>query len=92
VQALYQLLLRRKGSDFEVAGWIHALPALGRQGVALGFLHSTEYRTDLFQQYYNDLLHRPADAAGINGWVSSGLDSSSVRIGFEASSEFFTNG
>jgi hypothetical protein len=92
VQALYQLLLGRQGGDAEVAGWVGALPQLGTQGVALGFLQSQEFRTDQFEGYYNALLHRPDDPAGLNGWVMSNLDMHAVRLGFEASPEFFANG
>jgi hypothetical protein len=73
-------------------GGFGLLPVLERQEAALGFLDSLEYRTDAIEGYYNALLHRPADAMGLNGWVNSGLDLLSVRIGFESSAEFFTNG
>jgi hypothetical protein len=92
VQALYQLLLNRTGSAQEVASWVNALPQLGQQGVALGFLSSTEFRTDLFTSYYNTLLHRTPDPAGLSGWVNSGLDADAVRLGIENSPEFFLNG
>src|SRR5205823_5568746 len=74
VEALYQFLLGRTGGDAEAAGWIDATPQLGRQGVALGFLNSTEYRTDHFETYYVFLLHRPSDPQGLEGWVFSSLD------------------
>jgi hypothetical protein len=92
VQALYQLLLHRTGSPSEVGGWISNQPQEGRQGVALAILETSEFRTKLFEAYYNDLLHRPDDAAGLNDWVSSGLDAATVRQGFESGSEFFSNG
>jgi hypothetical protein len=38
VQALYQALLGRTAGSAEVAGWVNALPQLGRQGVALAML------------------------------------------------------
>ena len=44
--------------------WVATLPQQGRPGVALGFLTSVEYRTDLVESYYNVLLHRPPDCAG----------------------------
>jgi hypothetical protein len=92
VRALYQLLLNRTAGSAEVAGWESALSSVGRQGVGLGFLQSTECRTNQVEGYYEALLHRPADPASLNAWTSSGLDLVSVRIGFEASSEFFSNG
>ena len=65
--------------------------------MARNFLNSQEFRTDDFEGYYNALLHRPSnpdntDPNGLNGWVISSLDVSSVRIDFEASPEFFSNG
>jgi hypothetical protein len=91
VQALYQVLLGRTASDAEVAGWVSALPQLGRTGVAQGFLGSQEFRGNQFEGYYNALLHRPDDPAGLNGWVMSNLGMHTVRLGFEASPEFFAN-
>jgi hypothetical protein len=92
VQVLYLLLLHRSGSSAEVAGWVGALAGLGPQGVALGLLQTTESRTDLFEGYYNALLHRPDDAAGLHTWVSSGVDGYTARLRFESGSEFFANG
>jgi hypothetical protein len=92
VQALYELILHRAGGAAEVAGWVGVLPAAGRQGAAMGFLDSTEFRTDQFEGYYNALLHRPSDSAGLNAWLATGLDVFTARINFETSSEFFSNG
>jgi CSLREA domain-containing protein len=92
VQALYQLLLNRRGSAGDVAGWVNALPQLGRQAVALRFLSSTELRAILFTLYYNTLLHRAPDQGGLSGWVQSILDATSVRLAIETSAEFFANG
>ena len=92
VQALYPLLLGRTASDAEVTSWVVTLPQQGRQGVALGFLTSGEYRTDLVQSDYGVLLHRSPDPQGLAFWVGIGEDALDMRIGFEASPEFFTNG
>jgi hypothetical protein len=35
---------------------------------------------------------RPASAAEVDGWLSSGLDAHTARLLFESGSEFFTNG
>jgi uncharacterized repeat protein (TIGR01451 family) len=91
VQALYQLLLGRTASAAEIAGWVNALPALGLRGVALSILQGSEYRALVIGGYYSTLLHRPADPAGLNGWVGSNLSLTSIRIAIESSSEFFTN-
>ncbi len=92
VQALYPLLLGRTASDAEVMSWVATLPQQGRLGVALGFLTSGEYRTDLVQSDYGVLLHRSPDPQGLAFWVGIGEDALDLRIGFEASPEFFTNG
>jgi hypothetical protein len=92
VQALYDLLLGRTGSAAEVAGWVNALSALGRAGVVLGFLQSGEYRTITVTGYYHDLLHRLPSAAEVAAWVFSALDTRTIRVSFEASPEFFSNG
>jgi hypothetical protein len=88
VQSLYANLLGRTGGDAEVAGFLAALPSLGRAGVANDFLQSAEFRTDVVDQFYDatpaptsvavlfpPLLHRPTTAttAEINGWVFSCL-------------------
>ena len=92
VEALYQLLLGRMAGPGEAAGWVNALPQLGRAGVALAIEGSVEYRTDVVEGYYANLLHRPADTAGLDGWVFSDLDLSGIRVGIESSPEFFANG
>jgi hypothetical protein len=92
VRALYQVLLNRTASTGEVLGWVSKLAGMGRSGVALAILQSQEFRTYDFEGYYNALLHRPSDAVGLNNWVMSNLDVGTVRIGFEASPEFFLFG
>jgi hypothetical protein len=92
VQALYSMLLNRSGSAGEVARFVSALPHLDRPGVALLFFQSPEYRALPVGDDYRTLLHRPADAVGVNGWVLSKLDLAHIRIGFEGSTEFFMNG
>src|SRR5262249_35107044 len=89
VQALYKVLLGRTAGNSEVDYWVNALAAGGRQGVALRFLSSREFRTDQFEGYYQALLHRPADA-GLAGWVASGLDAHAVCVAFESGPEFFS--
>jgi hypothetical protein len=90
VRSLYQVVLGRTAADWEAAYWLDRLPQLGAAGVAQGFLRSEEYRTDLAESCYNVLLHRPADA-GLDYWVFSDLDMTAMRVGFEASPEFFAN-
>ncbi len=91
VEALYQVFLNRTGSGSEAAGWVGTLPTIGRQGVIAGFLASQEYRADVVASYYANLLHRTPNASELNGWVTSGLDSRTVRLNFEGSPEFVGN-
>jgi hypothetical protein len=92
VQALYQLLLGRQAGAKELQDWVNAIPQIGRQGVALALLQSGEFHTNQFEGYYDTLLHRPADAAALGAWVNIGLDVFTVRIAFEGTAEFFSNG
>jgi hypothetical protein len=59
--------------------------------VAEGLLNSQEFRADTVSGFYQDLLGRQADQTGLNGWVSSKLDITQIRMGFLASSEFASN-
>jgi hypothetical protein len=92
VQALYQVLLSRSATSTEVSGWVSQLPAIGRFGVALGFLESNELRTGAVTLFYTTFLQRSPDAAGLAAWVGSGQSLEHIREGFETSSEFFSNG
>jgi hypothetical protein len=92
IQGLYQQLLNRSGSTTEVAYWVNQLQHLGWRGIAQGFLGSSEFRTDQIKDYYDTLLHRPADPAGLNYWLSSNLDINAIRLAFEDSAEFYSNG
>jgi hypothetical protein len=92
VQALYQAILNRSATSAEVSGWVSQLPALGRFGVALGFLESNEFRTGAVTLFYTTLLQRSPDAAGLAGWVRAGQDLEHVRESFEMSPEFFGMG
>lgn len=92
VQSLYELLLTRQADGAQLAGWVNAMPLLGQNGVALSFLSSVEFRTNQFEGYYNALLHRPDDSAGISALVASSLDLQTIRLAFESSPEFALNG
>jgi hypothetical protein len=92
VQALYQVLLERSAAETEVAGWGNYMSHAGQPAVALAFLGSPEFRTHQFEGYYNALLHRPDDPAGLNNWVMSSFDMHTARTWIEGSSEFFSNG
>jgi hypothetical protein len=92
VAALYRLLLNRTASPGEVTAWVNAMSQPGAPGVAMVFLDSSEFRTRLFTSYYNVLVHRPPDILGLNALVFSKFDADVVRLGLEASGEFFANG
>ena len=92
MRALYLLLLNRTASTGEVDSWANTLPTGSRAAVAFAFLHSDEYRVNLIDLYYAVLLHRIADPGGFNGWFNSGADASAMRLGFDDSAEFFSNG
>jgi hypothetical protein len=94
VQALYSLLLQRTASAGEIDGWVAAATSAGRAGVALAFLRSAEYRTDVVWAYYADLLHRTTSpsAAEATPWVDSGGDLTAFRTSFLESAEFTLNG
>jgi hypothetical protein len=88
VQALYLVLLNRTASATEVSGWASVLPSAGRNGVAIGFLESNEFRSDMTTAFYSTFLHRDPDPDGLNAWVLSGNNLKQIREGFESSSEF----
>jgi hypothetical protein len=92
VQTLYLLLLNRTASSTEVANWVNILNTTSRAQVSLSFLRSAEFRTDLFTDFYLSILHRPPDAGGLNMWVTSGSDFTTVRLAFLGSTEFINNG
>jgi hypothetical protein len=92
VQSLYGGLLHRDGSAAELAGWLAALPALGRAGVAHDFVTSLEFRSDVIGEDYTQLLHRTPMAAEVNGWLATGLDALSIDRFFATSAEFQVNG
>ncbi len=107
VKALYSLLLNRP-ADASLAGWVNAVPSLGRAGVANAFESSAEYRGGAVRTFYGDptltpfpyqpflvnLLHRsaPPSASEVSAWVSSGLDLLSIQQDFASSEEFYLNG
>ncbi len=92
VRTLYLLLLNRTAAASEVNAWVNALPTLGNATVAKMFLQSTEFRTDMVIAFYDGILHRSPDSAGLNGWVASSLLLTQIREGFLGSAEFINNG
>jgi hypothetical protein len=92
VTALYELLLKRTPKSTELAEQVAELKQVGPQKLALIFLQSLEYRSDVVAAYYVSLLHRPGTQLEVAGWVNTGLDLHSIRMGIENSVEFFLNG
>ncbi len=92
--SLYQTLLGRLPTQSEVDSQVALLPSLGRQGLAAGFLASTEYRNREVTALYFDVLKRatPPTAGEVAANVSSGLDLLSLRVLFAGTAEFFANG
>jgi hypothetical protein len=60
--------------------------------VAIGFLESNEFRSDMTTAFYSTFLHRDPDPDGLNAWVLSGNNLKQIREGFESSSEFLGAG
>ncbi len=92
IAALYQVLLNRPAGADEVKGWELQVHKIGLQGVALGILRSTEFRTDAIEGLFNALVHRPATVRELVDDVFSNMDLQSIRTQVEASDEFFKNG
>ena len=93
VLGLYNQVLGRTPSADELNGWVNALNAgQSRTAVAVSFLTSTEYRTDLVESDYSLYLGRAADSSGLAGWVSAlqaGTTDQAVLAGILGSPEGF---
>jgi PKD repeat protein len=93
---LFESLLGRSPTDAESANWLGQLEnnVLTRSQVALDLIASQEYQTDLVNVLYPAILHRTADTAGLNAWVtflSQGGTQEQVQADLLGSGEFFTN-
>ncbi len=72
ITGLYADVLKRGPTTGDLAYWETALDAgVSRASVAVGFLTSQEYRTDLVQNDYLTYLLRPADSGGVTAWVDA---------------------
>ncbi len=72
VTGLYEDVLNRAPGKSELIPWQAAFDAgASRFGVAVGFLTSQEYRTDLVQDDYTTFLLRAADPLGLTTWVDA---------------------
>lgn len=72
VIGLYNDVLNRTPAPAEVAGWVALLDSgTSRSTVAIDFLTSSEYYTELVMSDYKTFLGRPADQAGLDSWVNA---------------------
>jgi len=65
---------------------------LSHEQVIAAFLYSTESETRLTEGYYEVFLQRPADAAGLNGWLGAlqgGARFLTIGQQFLSSDEFY---
>jgi uncharacterized repeat protein (TIGR01451 family) len=94
LSALYQDGLNRAVDAGGRATWDQVLATgLSRTQVAARLFSSVEYDTDLVNQDYSTYLRRPADTAGLNGWVAQllgGVGSDQTLVEILASDEYFT--
>jgi hypothetical protein len=72
ITGLYADVLKRGPTTGDLAYWETALDAgVSRASVAVAFLSSQEYRTELVQNDYMTFLMRSADSGGLTAWVDA---------------------
>ena len=103
VDAMYQSLLGRAFDTAGEANWLSQLgddtsgnpthsASLTHEQVITDFLYSAESETRLTEGYYEVFLQRPADAAGLSGWMAAlqqGTPFLTIGQQFLASDEFY---
>jgi len=92
VQGLFQVALNRAPSDIELTGWTLGVALLGRATAANSFVGAPEFRLNTISALYTTVLHRLPDAAGLNGWLASGLSFHDIRLAILGSAEAMANG
>lgn len=91
VERLYHDVLGRTAADADIMYWVNTFPQGGRDQIATIFLNSNEYRTDLLNGVYQQMLGRPIDAGGLSFWLNAmqaGLPIESVITAVAGSSEY----
>ncbi|HWB11904.1 MAG TPA: Ig-like domain-containing protein [Pirellulales bacterium] len=92
VERLYQSVLNRVGSDADLLGWTARLDAgESRSQVAMSFLNSAEYQSDLINSVYEQLLKRPVDGGGLLFWLGEmqlGVPIETIMISIASSPEY----
>jgi hypothetical protein len=89
IKALYLQLLNRQAAAGDLSYGLGQIGTLGTAGVALGILQSAEYRTYAVEGYFTTLLKRMPSSAEVTNWVNSGQDLTTIRVGLEASAEYY---
>jgi subtilisin family serine protease/subtilisin-like proprotein convertase family protein len=91
-ERLYQSVLNRTASNADLLGWTQRLNAgETRDQVAMSFLNSAEYQSDLINSVYEQLLKRPADAGGLIFWLGemqAGVPIETIMISIASSPEY----
>jgi lysophospholipase L1-like esterase len=90
VAGLYNDVLGRAPDAAGQDTWTQALQTgLSLSQVALAFLTTPEAKLQVIDGYYQAFLNRPADAAGVAGWLGSGLPVALIGEALLASDEYF---
>jgi len=91
----YEVLLGRAPDSSGAAFWNAQLAGgTSRSAVAYGIVTSSEYRSDLVNDYYETFLGRAPDSAGLSFWMaqlSAGVSDNSVLSGILGSPQFYAN-
>ena len=103
VTQLYRDVLKREPDQGGLTAWTGMLKSgqgqdskaqqALRAEVAQAFVNSAEYRMDVVQGFYNTLLHRAADPAGLNAWttfLAQGGTQPQLEAKLLGSDEYFT--
>jgi hypothetical protein len=91
VAALYRDVLQRPSDAPGAASWRTLLDSQTGTQVVDAFLHTTEAESVALQAVYEQYLHRPADSAGLSGFLSAlsqGMTEEQVVAAILSSAEY----